>query len=118
MNEWTTEMRYRPYEKWDQTYAQQLIDAKKNSPWHMNYHIQPNSGLLNDPNGFSYFNGRWHLFYQLYPYGPVHGLKSWYHLSSTNLVDWQDEGYGLLPNNSYDSQEMSVEKIGHAILIN
>lgn len=103
MNEWTTEMRYRPYEKWNQTYEQQLIDAKKNSPWHMNYHIQPNSGLLNDPNGFSYFNGRWHLFYQLYPYGPVHGLKSWYHLSSTNLVDWQDEGYGLLPNNSYDS---------------
>ncbi|WP_207942398.1 beta-fructofuranosidase [Enterococcus sp. DIV2402] len=103
MNEWTTEMRYRPYGQWDKDYSQKLITAKKNSLWHMNYHIQPNSGLLNDPNGFSYFNGRWHLFYQLYPFGPVHGLKSWYHLSSTNLVDWKDEGYGLLPDNPYDS---------------
>ncbi|KAF1305340.1 sucrose-6-phosphate hydrolase [Enterococcus saccharolyticus] len=101
--EWTTEMRYRPYHQWDEETRQQLITQQKQSPWHLSYHIQPNSGLLNDPNGFSYFNGRWHLFYQLYPFGPVHGLKSWYHLSSTNLVDWQEEEHGLLPDTPYDS---------------
>ena len=103
MLKWTTEMRYRPYEKWDSAYLQKLMTTKKNSIWHMNYHIQPTSGLLNDPNGFSYFNGRWHLFYQFYPFGPVHGLKSWYHLSSTNLLDWEEHGYGLLPDTPFDS---------------
>ena len=39
------------------------------------FHIQPHTGLLNDPNGFSYINGRWHLFYQWYPFGAIHGMK-------------------------------------------
>ncbi|POD88582.1 Beta-fructofuranosidase [Lactiplantibacillus plantarum subsp. plantarum] len=64
----------------------------RQSKWRMQHHIQPASGLLNDPNGFSYFNGQWHLFYQSFPFGPVHGLKSWQHMTSDNLVDWHDEG--------------------------
>lgn len=103
IKDWTTEMRYRPYQDWESAYIQQLLATVKGSSWRMAYHIQPNSGLLNDPNGFSYFNGAWHLFYQFYPFGPVHGLKSWYHLTSTNLIDWHEEGFGLLPSNKYDS---------------
>lgn len=103
INEWTTAMRYLPYEKWDPTHVQTLTKTVQNSSWRLAYHIQPTSGLLNDPNGFSYFNGQWHLFYQFYPFGPVHGLKSWYHLTSSNLIDWQEEGYGLLPTNEHDS---------------
>src|SRR5699024_7468428 len=73
------------------------------SKWRLNYHVQPETGLLNDPNGFSFFNGKWHLFYQSYPMGAVHGLKSWFHLTSTNLIDWQKEGADLLPDSPYDS---------------
>ena len=50
------------------------------------YHLHPISGLVNDPNGFSYFNGEYHLFYQSYPFGAVHGLKSWVHFKSQDLV--------------------------------
>lgn len=101
--EWTTEMRYRPYQMWDKEYLEMLEKMAHQSLWKMDYHIQPTSGLLNDPNGFTYFNGQWHLFYQFYPYGPVHGLKSWFHLTSDNLVDWKKEGIKLEPSNQYDS---------------
>lgn len=103
INEWTREQRYRPYDAWSTDYLDELTQKIQQSTWRMAYHIQPKTGLLNDPNGFSFFDGRWHLFYQAYPFGPVHGLKSWYHLSSTNLIDWHDEGYGILPDHSKDS---------------
>ena len=100
---WTTEQRYLPYDEWDKSYVNELQQVVNQSIWRTHYHIQAPTGLLNDPNGFSFFNGEWHLFYQFYPMGPVHGIKSWYHLSSTNLVDWTDNGVGLLPDNQFDS---------------
>lgn len=101
--EWTKELRYKPYDKWDTTYREQLAKKINKSDWNLHYHVQPVTGLLNDPNGFSFFNEKWHLFYQAYPMGPVHGLKSWYHLTSDNLVDWVNEGFSLLPDSKFDS---------------
>ena len=95
---WTREQRYLPYNHWKQEEIKQLEDTVKQSKWRLNYHIQPKSGLLNDPNGFSYFNNKWHIFHQIYPFGPVHGLKSWRHLQSDNLIDWEDLGLALTPN--------------------
>lgn len=103
INKWTRELRYHPYEKWGKDYQDQLNKTVNQSIWRLDYHIQPVTGLLNDPNGFTFFNGKWHLFYQFYPFGPVHGLKSWFHLTSTNLVDWKEEGIRLLPDSLYDS---------------
>lgn len=100
---WTTELRYQKYENWSTDYQQALQQQVKQSQWRLHYHIQPNQGLLNDPNGFSYFNHQWHLFYQSYPMGPVHGVKSWHHLVSDDLIHWQDLGLALLPDTVYDS---------------
>lgn len=103
ITEWTTKLRYLPYKEWPK---QQIVDIKQKiskSHWRLGYHIQPSTGLLNDPNGFSYFNGQWHLFYQSFPYGPVHGLKNWTHLTSDDLVKWQDHGPLLLPGDKQDS---------------
>lgn len=102
-NSWTTRQRYRPYDEWPTEWVVRLDEKIADSRWRLGYHIQPQRGLLNDPNGFSYYNGKWHLFYQAYPMGPVHGIKSWYHLTSENLVDWQEEGLKLLPDSPYDS---------------
>ncbi|MDT2826999.1 MAG: sucrose-6-phosphate hydrolase [Enterococcus viikkiensis] len=103
VQEWSTELRYKPYHEWPTDYLEELKKTMNDSTWRLAYHIQPTTGLLNDPNGFSYFNGKWHIFYQAYPLGPVHGVKSWYHLTSINLIDWQDEGLALLPGGMYDS---------------
>lgn len=100
---WTKEERYRPYQEWDKTQLALLQERVANSKWRLGYHIQPSTGLLNDPNGFSFFNNQWHVFYQSYPMGAVHGLKSWYHLTSDNLVDWKEEGTKVFPDSRYDS---------------
>lgn len=100
--EWTRELRYKPYEAWG---AKTLLDLQaqaSGSDYKLGYHIMPTSGLLNDPNGFSYYNGYWHVFYQSYPFGPVHGLKSWNHMRSKDLVHWENLGLGLNPDFEYD----------------
>lgn len=103
MKNWTTKQRYAEYNTYTSTQKKELEVAQKKSIWHLGYHIQPKSGLLNDPNGFSYFNNQWQLFYQNFPYGAVHGLKSWHHLSSKNLIDWQDQGPSLQPHAPYST---------------
>ena len=100
---WNRQTRYTPYNEWSDSKVADLKKQVQQSKWRMKHHIQPDSGLLNDPNGFSYFNGKWNLFYQVFPFGPVHGLKSWKHLTSKNLVDWEDEGLAIKPDTKYDS---------------
>ena len=103
MKEWTREERYKQISDYSDNYLDELAKRVAQSPFRQNYHIQPSTGLLNDPNGFTYFDGKWHLFYQWFPMGAVHGLKHWYHLTSTDLVQWKEEGIALLPDTEYDS---------------
>jgi beta-fructofuranosidase len=103
MKEWTRAERYKKITDHPEEYFVALAEKVDASAFRQHYHIQPHTGLLNDPNGFIHFDGKWHLFYQWFPMGPVHGLKHWYHVTSTDLVHWQDEGIGLLPDTAYDS---------------
>ena len=100
---WTSLQRYRAYKEYNTDYVTALTDAVIASRYRNTYHVEPATGLLNDPNGFSYFNGKYHLFYQVFPYGPVHGLKSWALMTSTDLIHWEDEGLKILPDTIYDS---------------
>lgn len=100
---WTNEARYQPYEKWGNDYLRKLESKVKEAKWRLDFHIQPKTGLLNDPNGFTFFNNQWHLFYQFFPFGPVHGLKSWYHIVSDDLIHWHPEGIAIKPDTYYDS---------------
>ncbi len=101
--EWSREKRYQRLEDFPTDEYEKLKEKVKNSLYRQKFHIQPNTGLLNDPNGFSYFNGKYHLFYQWFPLGPVHGVKYWYHLSSSDMVTWEDEGVAMKPDTIYDS---------------
>ena len=60
-------------------------------------HGRPERGWVNDPNGCSYVNGRYHVFFQYNPAGPVHGAICWGHTSSTDLVHWEEEPIALAP---------------------
>ena len=100
---WTREKRYKKYQDWG---AQELLELQTkaaNSKTIPHYHIHPISGLINDPNGFSYYNGEYHLFCQSYPFGPVHGLKSWIHFTSPDLVHWHYRGQAINPDTEKDN---------------
>lgn len=66
------------------------------------YHLAPPIGWINDPNGFCWFKGRYHVFCQYYPYQPVWGPMHWGHWSSSDLVSWQWEGVAIAPDQPYD----------------
>lgn len=100
---WTRERRYRKYKDWDAQTLLNLQAQAATSPYQMHYHIHPLSGLINDPNGFSYYNGEYHLFCQSYPFGPVHGVKSWIHYASPDLVHWHYLGSAIDPDSDLDN---------------
>ncbi|MDN2453988.1 sucrose-6-phosphate hydrolase [Lactobacillus sp. UCMA15818] len=100
---WTRKNLYSQYGEWSADYLLTLQAQAAKSSFRPTYHIAPTSGLLNDPNGFSFFNNQWHLFYQSFPFGPVHGLKSWVHLVSDDLVDWRNLGTALTADTVHDS---------------
>ena len=41
------------------------------------FHVSPYVGWMNDPNGFSYYQGEYHLFYQYYPYDTHWNSMHW-----------------------------------------
>ena len=51
-----------------------------------------------DPNGLCYYKGRWHVFYQLHPYGTQWGPMHWGHVSSTDMVNWKREPVMFAPS--------------------
>ncbi len=46
----------------------ELMQGKVNPQYRQQYHLMPPVGWMNDPNGFVYFKGYYHLFYQFHPY--------------------------------------------------
>jgi beta-fructofuranosidase len=66
------------------------------------WHHAPVTGLMNDPNGFVEFAGRYHLFYQWNPLACDHTFKCWGHWSSADLLHWRHEPIALMPDEEYD----------------
>jgi len=69
--------------------------------WRQKYHIQGIVGLINDPNGFSQFKGKYHMFYQWNPLGTDHKNKTWAHSVSDDLLHWKRLKTALRPNTRY-----------------
>ncbi|WP_423189877.1 sucrose-6-phosphate hydrolase [Alkalibacterium sp. f15] len=85
------------------TYIENIKEKTKSDAYYPTYHVAPHHGLLNDPNGLSFYKGEHHIFYQWFPLGPVHGLKHWYHVSTKDFVHYCDHGIAMYPDQTYDS---------------
>lgn len=59
------------------------------------YHFVSPESMLNDPNGLSYWQGNWHMFYQGYP--PEDKRPHWGHAVSKDLIHWKDLPYAIYP---------------------
>lgn len=66
------------------------------------FHLSSRVGWMNDPNGFSYYKGEYHLFYQYYPYDSVWGPMHWGHAVSKDLLHWRYLPAALAPDTAYD----------------
>lgn len=67
------------------------------------FHLTPRIGWMNDPNGFSQYNGYYHLFYQYYPYQKKWGPMHWGHAISKDLLNWEFLPAALAPDTTPDS---------------
>ncbi len=66
------------------------------------FHLSVRIGWMNDPNGFSYYMGKYHLFYQYYPYDSHWGPMHWGHAVSGDLLHWEYLPAVLAPDEPYD----------------
>ncbi len=65
-------------------------------------HLKSPGNWINDPNGFIYYKGKYHLFYQNFPYAPVWGTMHWGHAVSEDLVSWEHREIALFPSKAED----------------
>ena len=75
---------------------------KVNTKHRHRFHLMPEVGWMNDPNGFIYYQGYYHLFYQFHPYEAKWGPMHWGHARSKNLIDWEHLPVALAPDLSHE----------------
>ena len=66
------------------------------------YHITAPIGWINDPNGFTFYKGEYHLFYQYHPYSSEWGPMHWAHIKSKDAINWEWLPIALAPEDEYD----------------
>ena len=66
------------------------------------FHFSPRVGWLNDPNGFSFYGGKYHLFYQYHPYSSYWGPMHWGHAVSSDMISWEYLPAAMAPDMEYD----------------
>jgi len=66
-------------------------------------HLRAPKGWINDPNGFIYYKGKYHMFYQHFPYAPQWGRMHWGHAVSDDLTNWEHLDIALFPTKTDDS---------------
>jgi len=77
-----------------------LIPAEQRPSFHACSPI----GWMNDPNGFSEFQGEYHLMYQHNPYDRVWGPMHWGHCKSKDFIRWEQLPDALAPDQPYDQK--------------
>ena len=61
---------------------------------------------MNDPNGPIFYNGFYHLFYQLTPFSDESGIKYWGHVRSRDLVKWEHLPIAIAPSNDLGEESI------------
>lgn len=66
------------------------------------FHIEAPYGLINDPNGLSYFKGQYYIFFQWNPKALDHSYKEWGLITSKDLIHLSTPKRVLQPDQPYD----------------
>lgn len=80
----------------------EMKDNVKKDPYLLSFHIYPEAGWLNDPNGLCEYKGRYHIYYQ---YSPLDENKSdtcWGHVSTEDFLNYKREDIFIYPDFKLD----------------
>ena len=66
------------------------------------FHLTGGIGWINDPNGFSFYKGEYHLFYQSNPYTTKWNTMHWGHAKTRDFIRWERLPTALAPDMPYD----------------
>jgi fructan beta-fructosidase len=55
------------------------------------FHMSQMNGWSNDPNGMTYYDGSYHLFWQCNPLGNYWGNMYWGHATSPDMINWTEQ---------------------------
>ena len=66
------------------------------------FHLTAPAGWLNDPNGFSFYGGEYHLFFQYNPYAAHWDKMHWGHAVTSDLLKWTYCPAALAPDSVLD----------------
>lgn len=66
------------------------------------FHMYTPIGWMNDPNGFSMFEGVCHLFFQYHPYSTQWGPMHWGHYVTKDFIKWELQPCAMAPDMEYD----------------
>ncbi len=77
--------------------------AYMDGKWRQDLHLEPPQGWLNDPNGLSFFDGYYHVYFQYAPdSADGSGKKCWGHYQSRDMLRWEFTGTVLFPDTPED----------------
>ncbi|MGY0615177.1 glycoside hydrolase family 32 protein [Vibrio sp. FJH11] len=65
------------------------------SPYRPAIHITPNRHWMNDPQRPFFIDGVWHFYYLYNADYPNGNGTAWYHMTSKDLVHWQEHGVAI-----------------------
>lgn len=99
-------------------YIQKHKETVKHRPL---FHFTPEIGWMNDPNGFSFYQGEYHLFYQYNPYDVVWNDMHWGHATTNDFVNWNYKPVAMANDKLYDANGCfsgsAIEKDGKLFLM-
>ena len=90
------------YETWygeNEAYRKQVAE----DPDRLAFHLMPETGWMNDPNGLCQFKGEYHIYYQYTPFEPTGELKLWGHYKTKDLVTYEQCQPVLFPDSDEDA---------------
>lgn len=73
-------------------------------PDRLQFHVEPELGWLNDPNGLVQIGDTYHIYHQYDPFDAAHGGPVlWNHLTTKDFVTYENRGPALFPDSDLDS---------------
>lgn len=97
--------------------ASELTDNAPSNPVDMNYDIErrygnnilrprfhgmPDGNWTNETHGLTFYDGKYHVFFQKNANAPIMCHMQWGHITSENLYKWTEEKVALMPLDNYE----------------